>query len=134
MARTTDVDELIREAVKAEDVEEFDHLAEPGLPEMVVDLFRGRLRAYVVMFFFMMLACTALAICSGYQFLATSEVVEMLRWGAGFFVGLFVALNAKNWYWMQMERLAASREIKRVELLVAQLAAELRGRQSGSAR
>jgi len=32
MARTTDVDELIREAVKAEDVEEFDHLAEPGLP------------------------------------------------------------------------------------------------------
>jgi len=52
----------------------------------------------------------------------------MLRWGAGFFFTAFVALNAKNWYWMQMERIAMTREIKRVELLVAHLAAELRAR------
>lgn len=134
MTRKVDVDALIREAMQADAGDELDRLGEPGLPEMVADLFRGRLRAYVVIFLFMMLACTALAIYSGYRFFATSEVVEMLHWGAGFFVGLFVALNAKNWYWMQMERLATSREIKRVELLVAQLAAELRDRQSGPAQ
>jgi len=128
MTRKIDVDELIREAVKAEDVEEFDRLAEPGLPEMVVDLFRGRLRTYVVMFFFMILVCTVLAVYCGIRFLGTSDVPAMLRWGAGFFLFTFAALNAKNWYWMQMEHLATTREIKRVELLVAHLAAELRAR------
>jgi hypothetical protein len=52
----------------------------------------------------------------------------MLRWGAGFFLSTFAALNAKNWYWMQMEHLATTREIKRLELLVAHLAVELRAR------
>lgn len=128
MTPKIDVDELIREAVRAEDIEQFDGLAEPGLPEMVVDLFRGRLRAYVVMFLFMMLACTALAVFCGIRFLGTSDVPAMLRWGAGFFFCTFTALNAKNWYWMQMEHLATTRELKRVELLVAHLAAELRAR------
>ena len=128
MSRTTDVDELIREAVKAEDVEGLDLLQEPGVPEMVAGLFRGKLRAYVVMFLLMMLACTAAAIYCGVRFFMTSDVPDMLRWGAGFFFTAFVALNAKNWYWMQMERIAMTREIKRVELLVAHLAAELRAR------
>jgi len=48
--------------------------------------------------------------------------------GRGFFLCTFVALNAKNWYWMQMEHLATTREIKRLELLVAHLAVELRAR------
>ena len=128
MRQTTDVDELIREAVRAEDIKDFDQLAEPGLPEMVVDLFRGRLRAYVVMFFFMMLVCTGLAVYCGIRFLGTSDVPAMLRWGAGFFFCAFVTLNAKNWYWMQMEHLATARELKRVELMLAHLTAELRSR------
>ena len=126
MTPRTDVDELIREALRAEDVKDFDDLAEPGLPEMVVDLFRGRLRAYVVMFFLMMLVCTVLAVYCGIRFLGASDVPAMLRWGAGFFLGTFVALNAKNWYWMQMAHLATTRELKRLELLVAHLAAERR--------
>lgn len=128
MTRKIDVDELIREAVKAEDVAEFDLLAEPGLPEMAIDLFRGRLRWYSVMFFVMILGCTVLAVYSGARFLGTSDVPEMLRWGAGFFLCVIAALGGKNWYWMQMERLAMTREIKRVELLIAHLAAELRAR------
>jgi hypothetical protein len=128
MTRKPDVDELIREAVRAEDLGQFDRLTEPAMPEMVVDLFRGRLRAYVVMFFVMMLACTAAAVYCAVRFLGTSDVPAMLRWGLGFFFCAFVALNAKNWYWMQMEHLATARAIKRVELLVAHLAAELRAR------
>jgi hypothetical protein len=128
MTPKIDVDELIREAIRAEDIDEFDNLAEPGLPEMVVDLFRGRLRAYVVMFFFMILVCSVLAVYCGVRLLGTSDVPTMLRWGAGCFLCTGAALNAKNWYWMQMEHLATTREIKRVELLLAHLAAELRAR------
>ena len=128
MTRKIDADELIREAVRAEDVEEFDLLAEPGLPEMAIDLFRGRLRWYSVMFFAMMMAGTALALFCGFRFVSTSDVPAMLRWGAGFFLCVIAALGAKNWYWMQMEHVAMMREIKRVELLVAHLAAELKAR------
>lgn len=80
------------------------------------------------MFLLMMLACTAIAAYCGYRFFAAVDVTAMLRWGAGFLFCAFVALNAKNWYWMQMEHLATMREFKRVELLVAHLAAELRSR------
>lgn len=128
MTKKTDVDDLIREALRAEDLAEFDRLAEPGMPDMVADLFRGRLRAYVVMFFLMLLACAAGAVFCGYQFLTTADVPAMLRWGAGFFFCSLVALNAKNWYWMQMEHLATARAITRVELLIAQLSADLRPR------
>ena len=126
MSKTVDVDGLIREAVRAEDLAEFEQLTDPGLPDMVADLFRGRLRAYVVMFFLMILTCTVGAVFCGYRFFTATEVASMLRWGAGFFLCTFVALNAKNWYWMQMEHLATARAIKRVELLIAQLATEVR--------
>lgn len=128
MTRKIDVDELIREAVKAEDVEEFDLLAEQGLPEMAADLFRGRLRWYGIMFFVMILGCTVLGVYCGVRFLSAPDVPGMLRWGAGLYLCVTAALGGKNWYWMQMERLAMTREIKRVELLVAHLAAELRAR------
>ena len=128
MKGKADVDDLIREALRAEDLAEYDRLTEPGVPETVVDLFRGRLRVYVVGFFLMMFACTGIAIYCGYRFLGTDDVPAMLRWGAGFFFCAFVALNAKNWYWMQMEHLATMRECKRIELLVAHLAAALQGR------
>ena len=47
MTRKVDVDALIREAMRTDEGDELDRLGEPGLPEMVADLFRGRLRAYV---------------------------------------------------------------------------------------
>jgi hypothetical protein len=55
-------------------------------------------------------------------------VPEVIRWGVGFLFGFLTVIGGKTWYWNQMERVALTREIKRVELLVAQLAAELRAR------
>lgn len=126
MMKRNDIDDLIREAVSAEGLAEFDRLADPAMPDMVVDLFRGRLRAYVVMFSLMLLTASVGAVYCGYRFLATADIPAMLRWGAGFLFCTFVALNVKNWYWMQMEHLATARAIKRVELLIAQLAATMR--------
>jgi hypothetical protein len=128
MARTADVDELIREALRAEDAEALARLGEPGLPDMVTEIFRGRLRWYGAMFLAMILIFTVVAVVCGIRFLATDEVPDMIRWGAGFFFGFLAVMGGKNWYWTQMERIAMTREIKRVELLVAQLASELRDR------
>jgi len=108
----------------------FDHvwglaaLGEPGLPDLVVEMFRSRLRWYGAVFLVMILLFTVLAVICAARFLAAEEVPDMIRWGAGFFLCFGTVLSGKLWYWMQMERVAMTREIKRVELLVAHLAAE----------
>ncbi len=128
MEHKVDVDELIREALKAEDVEGLELLGEPGLPDMVTEVFRGRMRWYGAMFMVMILVFAVLAVVCAVEFLGTEDVVQMIRWGAGFFLCFLAVQGGKNWYWMQMERVAMTREIKRVELLLAHLAVELRGR------
>ncbi|KAA0219293.1 MAG: hypothetical protein EDS66_17725 [Planctomycetota bacterium] len=128
MERKPNVDDLIREALEAEGIEALKDLREPSLPDMVTDVFRGQLRWYGAMFLAMILLFSTLAVFCAVRFMGTDEVALMIRWGAGFFLCVIAVMGGKNWYWMQMERLAMTREIKRVELLVAQLICELRGR------
>jgi hypothetical protein len=128
VTESNDVDRMIREAFAAEGMEGLEKLGEPGLQETLTDVFRGRMRAYGAMFLAMILGCAALAVYCAVRFLGTNDVPQMLRWGAGFFLCFLAVQGGKSWYWMQLERLAMTREIKRVELLVAQLAAELRSR------
>jgi hypothetical protein len=128
MTKQSDVDELIREALRAEGVEGLEALGEPGLPDMVTEVFRGRNRWIGAMMTANLLAVTIFALVCAVKFLGTDSPVLMARWGAGFFFCVIVAVGCKLWYWMQLDRLALSREIKRVELAIAQLAAELRER------
>jgi len=128
MTRTVDVDDLIREALEAEDAAILDRLGEPGLPDAVTEIFRGRMRWYGAMFLVMILVFSVLTVVCGVKLFAADEVPAMIRWGVGFLFGFLTVIAGKTWYWNQMERVALTREIKRVELLVAQLAAELRAR------
>lgn len=128
MTSKNDVDDLIREALRAEDVADLEQLREPGMPDMAIGVFRGRLRWYGVLFLVIVLVFAVLAAYCGVRFLAAQDVLAAVRWAVEFFVCLIVVLSGKVWYWMQMERYAMTREIKRVELLVAHLAGELRAR------
>lgn len=126
MTRERDVDILIREALHVEDIEGFDQLGEPGLPDMVTEVFRGRLRWIGAMFLFMIMLFFVLSIVCAVQFLGTDEVPDMLRWGAGFFLCVVAVIGGKLWYWIQLQQIAVTREVKRVELLVAHLSEQLR--------
>ena len=86
MAEKTNVDGLIREAFAGEGMEGFEKLCEPGLQEMVTEVFRGRMRAYGAVFLAMILGCAVLAVFCAVQFLSTDDVPQMLRWGAGLFL------------------------------------------------
>ncbi len=126
MTSERDVDGLIREALHVEDIEGFDQLGEPGLPDMVTEVFRGRLWWAGAMFLFMILLFFVLSIVCAVQFLGTDDPVAMLRWGAGFFLCVVAVIGGKQWYWIQLQQIAVTREIKRVELLVAHLSEQLR--------
>jgi hypothetical protein len=47
----------------------------------------------------------------------------MLHWGAGFILCFITVVGGETLSWMRMERVALTREIERVERLVAHLAA-----------
>ena len=59
------------------------------------------------------------------KLLTTDTLSHTIRWGVGAIFGWLAVMGGKTWYWMQTERVAMTREIKRVELLVAQLSREL---------
>jgi hypothetical protein len=125
MTREAEVDRLIREALRAEDLQIMSDLDEPSLPDAVTAIFRGRMRVYGAMFLFMILVFFVLTIVCAVQFLGADDAPEMIRWGVGFLFCVMTVMSGKTWWWMQVERIAMIREIKRVELLVAQLAAQL---------
>lgn len=126
MSSQKDVDDLIREALRAEDAADLEPLGEPGLPAMALGVFRSRMRWYGALFAVIVLVFAVLAAYCGARFLGATDALQAVRWGVEFFVCLLVILTGKVWYWMQMERVATTRELKRVELLLAHLAAELR--------
>ena len=55
-----------------------------------------------------------------------SNLEDMLRWGAGSALAFAGLALVKVWFWMEMQKNAIMREVKRLELQVASLAAQLR--------
>ncbi len=123
-----EIDALIRDALSQEEAAHYDRLGEPSVSEMLTDLFRGRNRWLIVLTSAVTVAFFGMAICSGWRFYHAPELRDMMRWGAVFFFCVMAVIANKTWSWMEMERNAITREIKRLELQVASLAAELRKR------
>jgi hypothetical protein len=60
-----------------------------------------------------------------WRFVHATDVGEMLRWGAAAGLAFAAVLLVKVWFWLEMQKAAIVREVKRVELQVASLAAHL---------
>ena len=56
------------------------------------------------------------------QFLDTENTNELIKWGAGGFTCLMVTSLLKLFAWMQMDKNAILREMKRLELQVSSIA------------
>jgi hypothetical protein len=126
MSRSNDeLDDLIREALGQPDGELLLGDADPSMAERLTEVFRGRHRFLAVGGGIANLVLFVLAVFSGVQLLRATDERAMLLWGAAMLL-CFVAVTAiKIWYWLEMNRLALTREIKRLELRVAQIARRL---------
>ena len=121
MKSNREIDQLIREAVGEADAEILEQFGEPSLTEMVTDTFRGRHRAVMVYNMAVGLVLLFLCIFCIIRMLEAADARSTVLWlGGG--VGCFTSLMAlKVWSWLEMQRHALVREIKRLELQVAQL-------------
>ncbi len=122
--KSDQIDDMIREALTKEEAEIFDQVFdEPSIFELVTSMFRGKMRYLAMLGIIMGFVFMAIGIFSALRFVAVGTVPEMLRWGALMFFAVFGITLMKIWHWMEIQRYALTREIKRLELQVANLAA-----------
>jgi hypothetical protein len=122
---TRDLDELIREALAQDDAEAFEGLGDQSLTELLTETFRGRHRRYAIGGVVVNLVFVLIAVAATLAFAQAEEVRTMLLYGATAALSVAVVVAIKIWYWLEMIRLDLSRELKRVELQIVQLARKL---------
>jgi hypothetical protein len=122
-----DLDRAIQQSLSAEDAALLDRLgADEAFHRQVLATFEGRLRWINVAGWIAGFALFGVACLLAWRFVQAEDVGDMLRWGAGAapaFAGLALI---KVWFWLELQKNAIVREVKRLEVQVASLAAQLR--------
>ena len=117
-----EIDKIIHEALSAEEAEFYDQLGEQSIIEMAVGVYKGKdmwLKVIIAVLTFLFFAAFVYA---AIQFFNAADIQEMVKWLAigGLFFGMTMSL--KLWQWMQMERNAVLRELRRIELQLSIIA------------
>ena len=121
MKKEANIDEVIKQALSDEESEFLERLGEQTLMEEGLGLLKGR-RGWISIWIGLVILVVFIgSIYSLVQFFDASEVKELMIWGGGFFLGIFMVTALKIWAWMQMDRNAIIREIKRLEVQLTAL-------------
>ena len=113
------VDEILRDASAAEERELLARLPEPGFFDMAFGLFRGRL-GWINMV--LMLAQGLLFVAGAYaawRFFAAPDAYTQLRWGLPSVTLLLMSAILKSSLWPSIQADRIIREVKRLELQLA---------------
>ncbi|MGK0187201.1 MAG: hypothetical protein ACI9R3_002987 [Verrucomicrobiales bacterium] len=118
------IDKMIADALGDEDRAEFEALGEPTIFEQIAETFRGRTRWLNGMVVIYSLIFATLFGLSIFRFFHATEVRDLILWASASVLSIIVIGLLKLWYWMELNRVTVLREIKRLELQVARLAAK----------
>lgn len=126
----TDFDNRLKDALDREFQAEWDELSgEQRIDEMLLETYRGRNRAMNIMMTIVMVAIFAGFVYCVTRFISAVEMKEVVSWAMLSGFGMMAMGMLKLWLWLEMERHATAREIKRLELQVAMLSRRLEGKQ-----
>jgi len=121
------IDERIQKALSSEDQAFLARMDSDGsLYRDIAATFRGHTRwlnALAILFAFALLA---VGVVCGWQFATQTDMRSMQLWGAGTTLSFLALGLIKLWFWMELQKVAIVRELKRVELQLASLTAALR--------
>lgn len=120
-----EIDRLIKNTLSQEESKFYDALDEQGISDMVFGLFRGKnawinilLNVVIIIFFGGFIYCSI-------QFVNAESTDGFVKWGLGSLVLLLNICMLKLYAWMQMDKNAILREMKRLELQVMSLSGRL---------
>ncbi|RIA09546.1 hypothetical protein OE09_1384 [Flavobacteriaceae bacterium MAR_2010_72] len=120
-----DIDQLIKDTLTKEEAKFYDELEEQNVFQMLVGLFRGKNKWIIILMNVVTLIFFGLFVYCTVRFFDTEVTNELIRWGIGGFVCLITVSMLKLFAWMQMDKNALIRELKRLELQVSSLSAKL---------
>jgi hypothetical protein len=127
---TRSLDDLIRDALAAEDAEALEGLEDQSAFELLIEVFRGRHRLFAALGVVVNISLFATGVGAAVAFVNAQDVRTMLLYAGATALSFAVVLAVKVWYWLEMTRLAVTRELKRVELQIVQLNRRTRDRES----
>ena len=126
----TDIDDKIREALRREDAELLEHFqSEPPVHELLIETFRGRrvwMTSLAAVFAFVFFGLSLFAL---YGFFHAEGTRSWIAWASGFLWASLAVAMLKIWFWMEIQRNSVVREIKQLELQVANLSRQLDAKQ-----
>jgi hypothetical protein len=118
-------DEDVKKAMEDEGSPAADLVREPSFREMIASTFRGRNRWMTILVWVYLWVFTGLAVFAAVQFFRIDGLADKLMYATIFLMLCLFAGMMKMWYWMLMNRNALAREIKRLELRIAELQAAM---------
>jgi hypothetical protein len=122
-----DLDQAIRQSLSAEDAALLDRLgADQALHRQVLATFEGQYRWFNVGGWIAGVVLFGVACVLAWRFVQAQELGEMLRWGGASALAFAGIALTKIWFWLELQKHAVVREVKRLEVQVASLAAQLR--------
>jgi Family of unknown function (DUF6768) len=122
-----DLDQAIRQSLSAEDAALLDRLgADQALHRQVLATLEGRLRWFNVAGWIAGFVLFVVASVLAWQFVQAEDLGDMLRWGAASALAFAGLALIKVWFWLELQKNAIVREVKRLEVQLASLAAQLR--------
>ncbi len=121
-----DLDAKIREALEREDnaLEEVTR-TEAGVWELFFSTMKGRNRFFGFLVNFWILVFTIVIFYSMYRYFQVEELRPTITWGLGVVLSGMIVMSMKVWVWMEMQKNSVLREVKRVELQLARLLAQM---------
>lgn len=120
-----DIDKLIKETLTQEEAEFYDALDEQNLLEMVGGIFKTKHRWIFLLMNMATLVAFVFFVYCIVQFLNTEDTNELIKWFAGGAICAMVITTTKLFSWLQMDKNAMLREIKRLELQISSLAGKI---------
>jgi hypothetical protein len=120
-----DIDKLIKDTLTEEEAKFYDTLDEQSVLGMIFGLFQGKNRWLLIMMNTMTVVFFGFFIYCVVQFFSVDTTKELLKWGLGSIVFMIGVSMLKVFAWMQMDKNALLRELKRLELQVSSLAGKI---------
>ncbi len=120
-----DIDQLIKDTLSEEEAKFYDELDEQNVFQMLIGVFNGKNRWIMYMMNLVTLVFFGLFVYCLVQFFNTDVTNELIKWGFGVVIFLLGVSMLKVYIWMQMDKNALMRELKRLELQISSLAGKV---------
>ncbi|MCA0153864.1 DUF6768 family protein [Winogradskyella vincentii] len=120
-----DIDKLIKDTLTEEEAKFYDELDEQNFLQMVFGIFSGKNSWIVYLMSIVQVVFFGLFIYCAIQFFNVEATNELIKWGVFGTLCLMASSMLKLFSWMQMDKKAIIREIKRLELQVSSLSSKI---------